>query len=141
MKRVICLLSVMLLLLCGCGGELPYFVKDVDDLTDFHCYIAHDGDTTVLHDDDAKASYHLITEALRDMKEPDTSPSGKQIGMIFYVGDSNDPVADAVPFAQQYGDYMVAENGVGLYVASIESSSGHGYQVDPSVYTALLKMM
>lgn len=140
MKRLFCLTLALLLLLCGCGGELPYFVKDVDDLTDFRCYLIHGGDSVILKDDDAKVAYHLITDALRDMEDTTTAPDGAQISMLFYIGNSN-PYSDIVPLDKQYGSYSVAENGVGLYVASIESSSGHGYQVDPSVYTAILEMM
>ena len=144
MKRALCLVLAlaMLLSLGGCGGELPHFVKDVDDLTDFRCYIATNEDETVLlRDDDAKAVYHLITEALRDMQEATDSPSGKRIGMVFYVGDSENPLLDYDGVEQEYGDYSVAENGVGMYTASVWFSSSIGYQVKPSVYTALLKMM
>lgn len=140
MKRIICLAIVMLLLLCGCGGELPFFVKDVDDLTDFRCYLIHGGDSVILQDDDAKEAYHLITDALRDMEDTTTAPDGAQISMFFYVGDSN-PYTDIVPLDKQYGSYSVAENGVGLYVASASASAGFNYQVDPSIFTAFHEMI
>lgn len=140
MKRIFCLLAAMTLLLCSCGSEPPFFVKEIDDLTDFHCCLTHGDDSVVLHGDDAKAAYHLITDTLRILEDSDDSPSGDQIGAVFYVGDVN-PLSDTVPFEQQYGDYSVWENGIGLYVASVSASSGFNYQVGPSVYTSLLKMI
>lgn len=140
MKRIICLLAAIAILLCGCGGELPSFVKDVDDLADFRCYLIHGGDSVILQDDDAKEAYHLITDALRDMEDTATAPDGAQISMFFYVGDSN-PYTDIVPLDKQYGSYSVAENGVGLYVASASASAGFNYQVDPSIFTAFHEMI
>ncbi len=140
MKRVICLLSVMLLLLCGCGGELPFFVKDVSESTDFRCHMSCGDSETVLYGDDAKAAYDLITEALRNMQDTTEGPKGQSIGMIFWVGDG-DPRTDTVPFDRQYGCYSVSEEGIGMYVATIDTSCSFHYQVKPAVYTALLKMM
>lgn len=144
MKRALCIVLAlaMLLSLGGCGGELPHFVREVDDLDNFHChvYLLPDDEALTLHGDDAKAAYRLVTESLRNAEETTDGPGDEQIDMVFYTGDVN-PLDDTVEFEKQYGCYAVGAIGVVMYVASVSASFSHHFQVDPSVYTALLKMM
>lgn len=142
MKRTLCLALVLLFLLCGCGGELPFFVRDVDDLDNFHChvYLSPSDETITLDGDDAKEAYRIVTKALRGAESVTDGPGDEQVDLIFYTGDT-DPLDDIVGTENQYGCYAVGASGVVMYVASVETSHSFHYQAKPSVYEKIIKLL
>lgn len=103
MKRFLCLLIVMLMLLCSCSAEdssiMPY--KDVRFEGDFHCRIYYEEVEGVIEGKRAKEIYKILSDALLEYEKEedarDYSPLGshdKELFISFYKIDAEDFTED-----------------------------------------------
>lgn len=152
MKRIICLLFVFVFLLHGCVSnnsepadnsatntsnydpvDLSYV--NVEQLSDFKCYVSYDNEAVTVDGVRAKELYKLTYSALHGQGNTSAFPDSKYVYLVFYTSPDEFPSENIDTF---YGSYTIHEDGLLVFSGSPYHSAAFTYETEPGLFYSVI---
>ncbi len=151
MKRLILLLCSFVFLMSSCSKTTDNSATDpsyhnpvdlsydnINNLTDFKCYISHNDNIATIDGSSAKELYKLIWDAKGEEIYTTSNADGDYVYMVFYNSLEEYPSENINEF---FGTYTVSDDGILTFSVSPYQSLAFDYKLNSNIFNSILDII